>query len=100
MDIFLLIVYIMVLILQIYLLVSSIKKKTKECWLTLFLLELIPMFIAFMLANYYDNLPGRGFMPGFIYMGETLFSYGAAIIYGIILFISVFSFIVSKRKKI
>lgn len=99
MEIFLLIVYILILILQVYLLVSSIRKKTKESWLTLFLSEVIPMFIAFMLANYYDNLPGSGFMPGFTYMGEILFSYSAAIIYGIILFISVFSFIVSRRKK-
>ena len=100
MDIFLFIVYLLVLALQVYLLVVSIKWKTKEAWLALFLTELISMLIAYNLANYYDNLPGYGMMPGFTYFAETLYSYLATIVYGIVLFVSICSgLIVYHRNK-
>ena len=99
MELFLLITYIVILILQIILLVVTIRKKTKKLWMTLFSIELIPMFIVIGLMNYYDNLPGYGIMPGFSYLGEVLFSFGAAVLYGISFLISICSYIVTAKKR-
>lgn len=69
MALFLLITYIVILILQIILLVITIRKKTKKLWRTLFSIELIPMLISIGLMIYYNNLPGYGFMSGLSYLG-------------------------------
>lgn len=95
---FLLITYIVILILQVILLVITIRKKTKKLWRTLFAVELIPMLIAIGLMIYYDNLPEYGFMPGLSYLGEVLFSFGAAVLYGISFLISICSFIITAKK--
>ena len=100
MALFLLITYIVILILQIILLVKTIRKKTKKLWRTLFSIELIPMLISIVLMIYYDNLPGYGFMPGFSYLEEVLFSFGAAVLYGINFLISICSCIVTAKKSI
>lgn len=99
MDLFLLITYIVILILQIILLVISIRKKTKKFWRTLFSIELISMLIAIGLMIYYNSLPGEGFMPGLTYLGEMLFSFGAAILYGISFLISICIALFSKPRK-
>lgn len=52
---------------------------------------------------YYNNLPGSGFMPGLTYIGEVLFSYGAMIIYSIILaitlIIKLIMYLLEKKKN-
>ena len=98
MALILLIVYIVIFILQIVLLVISIRRKKKKLWLSLFLAEFIPMLIANRVAVYYDNLPGYDIIPGFSYIREVLFSYGAAIVYGLFFLVSVCSGIVSTKK--
>lgn len=98
MALFLLITYIVAFILQIVLLVVTIRKKTKRLWTLLFSVELIPMLVAIGLMIYYENLPGYGIMPGFSYLGEVLFSFGAAVLYGIFFLISICSCIVIAKK--
>ena len=96
MSTLLFIAYIAIFILQIALLVLSLRKKTKKLWLSLFLSEIIPMITAFILMRYYDSLPGYGFMPGLSYFGEVIFSLGAAVLYCIVLFVSIFIFVIMK----
>lgn len=98
MSLFLLITYIAILILQIILLVITIRKKTKKLWRILFSIELIPMFISIGVMIYYNNLPGYGFMPGLSYLGEVLSSFGAAVLYGISFLVSICSRIVTAKK--
>lgn len=99
MSTLLFIAYIAIFILQIALLVLSLLKKTKKLWISLFLSEIIPMITAFVLMRYYDSLPGYGFMPGLTYIGEVLFSLGAAVIYAISLFVSLCIFAVVKTVE-
>ena len=99
MALFLLVIYMVIFIVQIYLLVVILRKQIKKLWALLFSLELIPMLLAIGLMKYYDSLPGYGFMPGLCYLGEVLFSYGAAVLYGVCFFISVcICFITGKNR--
>ena len=95
----LLVAYIAVFALQIVLLVRSIRKKTARLWIMLFLSEIIPIIAAFVLMKYYDSLPGYGFMPGLSYFGEVISSFGAVVLYAVILFISVCAFIIVKYEE-
>ena len=94
----LLIAYIVILVLQIVLLVLSLRKKQKKLWLILFLVEVIPMLIANGLRIYYDSLPGYGIMPGLTYIGEVLYSYGASIVYCLVFVVSVLCCIASPKE--
>jgi len=96
---FLLVAYIMILALQIALLVLSLQKKRRKLWLSLFLVEVIPMLIANSLRIYYDSLPGHGLMPGLTYIGEVLYSYGASIIYCVMLLVSVLCCIENRKEE-
>jgi len=93
-----LIAYIVILVLQIVLLVLSLRKKQKKLWLILFLVEVIPMLIANGLRIYYDSLPGYGIMPGLTYIGEVLYSYGASIVYCLVFVVSVLCCIASPKE--
>lgn len=88
-----LVTYMMFFVLQIVLLVLSVRRGTKKLWVSLFCIESISMFIAFCLGVYYNVYPGPNF-EGFF---ETLISFGAFFVYGLILLISVF--IVKRRGK-
>ena len=90
------IAYIAIFILQIVLLVLSVRKKSAKLWLFLILSEVIPMIAAFILMRYFNNLPGYGFMPGLSYFGEVISSLGAVILYAVTLFISLCTFLVVK----
>ena len=82
----LLIIYIVILIFLIVNFVKCLKSKVK--WSRLFIFEIFSTILSAILLMYYNNLPGSGFMPGLTYIGEVLFSYGAMIIYSIILAIT------------
>jgi glucan phosphoethanolaminetransferase (alkaline phosphatase superfamily) len=99
MALFLLITYIVILIFQIILFVISIRKKTKKLWRILFSAELVPLLISIGLMIYYNDLPGYGFMPGLTYLGETLFSLGAVVLYCINFLISICSYIAISNKQ-
>ena len=99
MSLFLLITYIVILIFQIILFVISIRKKTKKLWRILFSAELVPLLISIGLMIYYNDLPGYGFMPGLTYLGETLFSLGAVVLYCINFLISICSYIAISNKQ-
>ena len=93
-----LIAYIVILLLQIVLLVLSLRKEQKKLWLSLFLVEVIPLLIANGLRIYYDSLPGHGIRPGLTYIGEVLYSYGASIVYCLVFLVSVFCCIASPKE--
>ena len=93
-----LIAYMVILVLQIVLLVLSLRKKQKKLWLSLFLVEVIPMLIANGLRIYYDSLPGYGIMPGLTYIGEVLYSLGASIVYCLVFLVSVLCCIASPKE--
>lgn len=95
----LLVAYIMIFCFAIALLVLSLRKKQKKLWLSLFLVEVIPMLIANGLRIYYDSLPGHGIMPGLTYIGEVLYSYGASIIYCVLFVVSVLCYIYIASPK-
>lgn len=101
MSIILLIIYILVLFFFIVNLVRCFKYKAK--WWRLFICEVVAVCVSAFLCLYYDSLPGDGFMPGFTYLGEVLFSYAAAILFTIILAVTVVSkisiFLHEKKKQ-
>ena len=86
MAIVLLIIYIVILIFLIANFVKCLKNKAK--WSRLFIFEIFSTILSAILLMYYNNLPGSGFMPGLTYLGEVLFSFGAMILYSIILAIT------------
>ena len=98
MAVLLLIAYIVILVLQIVLLVLSLRKKQKNLWVSLFLVEAIPMLIANGLRVYYDSLPGYGIMPGLSYIREVLYSLGASIVYCLLFTVSVLCCIASPKE--
>jgi len=99
MSTFLLGIYSLVFILQIVLLIKSVRHKTKKLWAVLLLSELVSLAVATCLKEYYNSLPGYGFMPGFTYMGEVLCSFGASVLYGAVFLISACIFIVIEEKR-
>ena len=97
-SLFLLILYLVVFIVQIILLVKSIKRKEIKNWIKVFTLEVFSIIISISLLFYYESLPGYGFMPGLSYLGEILLSFGVAILYSIMLFITICAKIIIYEK--
>ena len=94
----LLIVYIFLLILQIVLLVQSIRKQQKRCWIVLFAAELLSALAAAGLCWYFEALPG-GMFGNLTYIGEVLFSFGAAVTYGMFILVSAFCYLVTSNRE-
>lgn len=99
METILLILYLLGFVFQIILLVKSIKKKEKKYWIMTFVIEIIFIIISKIVENYYNSLPGYGFMPGLTYMGEILLSFGANTIYYIMLFITIVVKIITFERE-
>lgn len=97
-SLFLLILYLVVFIVQIILLVKAIKKKENKKWIKVFVLEVFSIIISIILLFYYESLPGYGFMPGLSYLGEILLSFGVAILYSVMLFITICAKIIIYEK--
>lgn len=97
-GIVILILYAALLIAQITFLVKTIKSNNNKHWMILIGLEIIVFGTAMALGFYYDSLPGYGKMPGFSYMGEVLFSFGAALVNVILLFISICAWIIQFER--
>lgn len=79
------ILYISLLALQVLSFILAIRRKSKRYWVSLFVLESVSAVLAWRLGVWFDGLPGYGIMPGLSYLTETLLSYGAAILYGVML---------------
>ena len=79
------ILYISLLAIQVLSFILAIRRKSKRYWVSLFVLESVSAVLAWRLGVWFDGLPGYGIMPGLSYLTETLLSYGAAILYGVIL---------------
>ena len=99
METILLILYLLGFAFQIILLVKSIKKKNNKYWIMTFVIEIIFIIISKIVENYYNSLPGYGFMPGLTYFGETLLSLGANTIYYIMLFITMLAKIIAFERE-
>ena len=79
------ILYISLLAIQVLSFILAIRRKSKRYWVSLFVLESVSAVLAWRLGVWFDGLPGYGIMPGLTYLTETLLSYGAAILYGVML---------------
>lgn len=87
-------------IIQIIMLVKSIKKNKKKYWISGFCLEIFSIVMSSTLLYYYDNLaPRGGFMPGLEYLGEELTCMGAGYLYFIMLCITVIAGIIIFEKN-
>ncbi len=87
-------------IIQIVILVKSIKKKEKKYWIIIFCLEIIPIILLRGLLYYYDYLaPRNSFMPGLQYLGEELTCLGATIVYFVMFCITMIAWIIVFEKK-
>lgn len=96
----LLVSYLIILAAQITSLVFAAKKKATKIWVGTFISEIIPLILSIITMMYFNSLPGYGFMPGLSYLGEILFSFGAAALYAIMILISLIVFLcLHKRKK-
>lgn len=93
------ILYILLLALQVLSLILAIRRKSKRYWVSLFVLEAVSAVLAWRLGVWFDRLPGYGFMPGLTYFAETLFSYGAAILYCGMLAVSAVTGIILHCKR-
>lgn len=94
-----LIFYLAIFVIQIILLVKSIKNKKRKLWGTLIILEIFAIVGSVILYNYYDSLPGYGFMPGLTYLGDVLFSIGFAILYLITFIITICIMILQRTHE-
>lgn len=99
MSAFLFYTYILIFVVQIVLLVKAIRRNSKRRWIVLFAIELVPMLAAIVLKEYYNSLPGYGFMPGLSYLGEVLSSFLASVLYGVLLLVSISIFLIIEEKK-
>ncbi|MGM9877910.1 MAG: hypothetical protein ACI33S_04590 [Bacilli bacterium] len=101
MIIFFLIIYILIFIFLIFNFVRCLKNKSK--WIKLFIYEIIIIILSLVLFIYYNYLPGNGFMPGLTYLGETLISFLAMMLYIIIfvvtLVVKLAKFLLDKKHN-
>ena len=87
-------------IIQIILLVKSVKKNEKKYWISNSCLEIFSIILSLALLYYYDNIaPRGGFMPGLEYLGEELFQMGILILYFVMLFITAVAGIIVFEKS-
>ena len=94
----LLIIYVIVLAVQIVLIVCSCRRKIKWIWPLLF--EAISIIGALATLRYFDSLPGYGIMPGLSYFGEVVWSFLAAVGYGIVLLITLIIYAAFHDKEV
>lgn len=97
-----LIIYILAFIIQIVCLVKCFRNKLK--WRKLIIFEVVSIFTAMILMNYYNGLPSNSdFMPGLTYFGEILVSFASMIVYigmlSITLIIKIVLFLINKKKE-
>lgn len=70
----LLILYLIILITQIFFLVWCARHRQIKGWVILYVFEIVSVVAAFLLMTHYNNLPGYGIMPGLSYFVESLLS--------------------------
>ena len=97
-SLFLLIAYMAVFVSHIILLIFAIRENHKNLWRYHLLSEGISSVIATALMFYFNSLPGHGFMPGLTYLGEILCSFAAAVLYAIMLIVSICTLVVIKVR--
>ena len=90
-----LILYVAILILQILMLVFCIKTKRNKKWYQLLIMELASIIGVFLILGYFDGLKNVGMMS---FLGVYIFSFGAALIYLIVLLVTICTNIVLYGK--
>lgn len=87
-----------------FLIIDFIKfLKNKEKLSKLLIFEISIIILSLILTTVFNNLPGKGFMPGLTYIGEFLVNFGAAILSSCLLVITLIIKIIKviiKSKKI
>ena len=92
-----------ILILYILMLTGHIvnliyRYKNKNGWGITLVAQGLSIALAIILGRYYDNKEGYGMMPGLSYLGEVLFSYGAAIAFAVVFIVSIFIFVKNRDR--
>ena len=92
------VLYIAILLVQIVFLIRNIRKSSAARWKPLYLMEMVPLVAAAVVAFYYNSLPDSGFL-GMTYLAEILFSMAASCLYGIMLVVSLCIALIFKLKN-
>ena len=82
---------------QIVLLISALRKPEKKLWPALFGMEALSFLGAVGLMFLFDALPGTGFMPGLAWLGEWFYSLLAAGVYLIMLILTAILCAIKKK---
>ncbi len=98
MELILLILYLLVFIIEIFLLVKFIKSKQNKYFFINIILEICFIIISAITFIYYDNLPGYGLMPGLTYFSHFMYSFLSCIINIIMLAVTVFLKLILKKR--
>jgi len=88
-DMAVLVVYIGVFLLLCLLLVRTLKGNRSRDWGRLFGLEALAVAGSFCAIHIFDALPGNGMMPGLTWFAEVFYSMGAAILYAVLLAVTI-----------
>ena len=97
MELLLPVCYALILILQIVLLVRAVKLPAPRRWGILLGLEGASVAAAAGLAVIFEKLPGSGTMPGLTWFAEWGYSIGAALVYAVMLVLSLILYFLRKR---
>ena len=94
------VIYLALLVGQLVMLVRTIRRPAAKRWGLLLAAELFCALGAWRLARFFDALPGTGMMPGLTYLAEVLFSMCAAMVYAVLLAVSVvICFVMRIRRR-
>ena len=100
-SLILFVVCLTIFIIQIIILIKSIKKKEKKYWIIIFCLEIIPIILLIGLLYYYEYLvPRGGLMPGLQYLGEKLTCLGASILYLVMFCVTIIAGIIIQNSSV
>lgn len=99
MDILLLIVYVCMLIVDVYLLVRATKPFSRGRFFWVYLSELVSVIVALLIMRVAEQAPGCGIMPGLSYIEEVLYSLCAAAVFSIVFLVSIVINLFASHKN-
>ena len=99
MYILLLIIYLCLFLLNIYLLVRGMRPFAIGRLYGAYLCEFGSMMAALLIMWFYDRAPGYGFMPGLSYIQEVFYSFCAAVVFAVLLLVSIVIGVIAAYRK-
>ncbi len=99
MYILLLIVYICLFILNLCLLVRAMKPFSIGKLFLTYLSELGSLLAALWIMWIFDQAPGYGIMPGLSYIQEVFYSFCAAVVFAVLLLVSIVIGVIAAQRK-